>query len=134
MIGTGAANVRSMGGIDMNSPIKEAAKELSKFIKDCDGSDAYSPCYLELILEKHFGKKIDLIKFESPIPYKYGKDYESPKDCVELIIYDDDGPEGFFRRFKFARSSEAIELLFDALERKDLKLFNFTLTNHWEKK
>ena len=63
----------------------------------------------------------------SPIPI-----YGPAKDCVELIIYDNDGPEGLFRRFRFSRSSEAIKLVFDCFEESDLEGTNFELVNHWK--
>jgi len=71
--------------------------------------------------------KKDIIKFVSPISVKV-----NATDCVELIIYDNDGPEGFFRRLRFNRSSEAILFIMDSLRRRDIRDLNFTITNYWK--
>lgn len=55
----------------------------------------------------------------------------APTNCVELTIYDNDGPEGFYQRWRFARSSEAIKMLFEAFDIAQLGGWNFTLENHW---
>jgi hypothetical protein len=65
----------------------------------------------------------------SPLPIE-----GPPVNCVELIIYDDDGPEGYFNRLRFTRSWEAIEAIIENFPtRKERSCYNFELTNHWHK-
>lgn len=73
-------------------------------------------------------KRVPLHKFVSPIPI-LGPAY----DCVELCIYDNDGPEGLFRRLRFARSADAIKMIIDTFDRSELDELNFTLENFWRK-
>ena len=71
--------------------------------------------------------KIDIIKFKSPLPVE-----GPPVNCVELTIYDNDGPEGFYRRFRFKRSSDAVLLIMNSLSKKDIKDLNFQIVNYWK--
>ncbi len=67
-----------------------------------------------------------LHEFKSPIPI------EGPAvNCVELVIYDNDGPEGYYQRLRFGRSADAMRALYDNLPREELERFNFTLENFW---
>lgn len=55
-----------------------------------------------------------------------------PANCVELIIFDDDGPEGFFGRIRFERSRDAALFIKD-LDDEEIMSLNFRIENHWSK-
>jgi hypothetical protein len=57
----------------------------------------------------------------------------NPSQCVELVIYDNDGPEGFFERMRFERSSQAIMMIINHFDAAEISELNFTITNHWQK-
>ncbi len=69
---------------------------------------------------------LPLHEFQSPVPTD-GK----PKNCVELVIYDNDGPEGFYKRLRFRNSSDAVRCLMAWFKPEDLDGYNFKITNHW---
>ncbi len=54
-----------------------------------------------------------------------------PKDRVELVIYDNDGPEGLFVRLHFERSWHAVKFLKKRFRNHELPDLNFKLTNFW---
>lgn len=49
---------------------------------------------------------------------------------IELIIFDDDGPEGFYKSLKFERSYQAVEHII-AHYSSNLKDYNFIIKNHY---
>lgn len=54
-----------------------------------------------------------------------------PKNCVELIIFDNDGPEGYYERLRFERSITAVKFLRE-LPDKEIEGLNFGITNYWK--
>ncbi len=78
-------------------------------------------------LDKNYEGFIDFEKFITPKGY-------FPKQCVELIVYDNDGPEGYYHRICFERSHQAISYINSKYSTKERKNLNFELTNHWKKK
>lgn len=69
----------------------------------------------------------ELHEIESPLPID-GPD----KDCCELVIYDNDGPEGFYRRFRAERSAELVKILLECFTIDKLEGYNFKITNYWK--
>ena len=66
----------------------------------------------------------------------YGKLSEAPKplkNVARLVIYDNDGPEGFFWSACFERSNQIIAAI-ATLDKDEpwVKEFNFRIENHWE--
>ena len=55
-----------------------------------------------------------------------------PVNCVELIVYDNDGPEGIFHRFQFERSAHAVRYIIENYS-NSLDGLNFEITNYWNK-
>jgi len=68
----------------------------------------------------------DISTFKSPISID-----GPPSACVELCIYDNDGPEGYFKRLRFESSAEAIFCIMDHFTRDEIKSMNFTIINYW---
>lgn len=59
----------------------------------------------------------------------------NPADCVELEIYDNDGPEGHFHRICFERSYQAVRYIVSKyMSQPDFENYNFKITNHWKTK
>jgi hypothetical protein len=60
----------------------------------------------------------------------------SPEEhnCIELIVFDDDGPEGYYERKLFERSHEAITFITTKFTPEEIKHLNFTIANHWQRK
>ena len=82
-----------------------------------------TPLKDDATLVKEFEKK-----WESPLSIS-----GPPNDCVELTIYDNDGPEGFYQRLRFLYSHQAVKFLFDNFDEEELLGYNFKIENHWGK-
>lgn len=76
--------------------------------------------------------KISTTNSMPEIPVFVDDVYVPPKNCVELIIYDNDGPEGCFERKHFSRSSEAVAYIIKEYGNA-LDGWNFEITNHYQK-
>lgn len=55
-----------------------------------------------------------------------------PENRVQLIIYDNDGPEGLYVRLHFERSWHAIKFLMQEFKPDGLSDLNFELENFWK--
>lgn len=53
------------------------------------------------------------------------------KSCVELFVFDNDGPEGYCERTFWDRSSEAVEHILGKYG-SEIENYNYTITNHWK--
>lgn len=67
------------------------------------------------------------LELDSPISLK-----GEPINCVEATIYDNDGPEGFFKRMRFPRSREVILYLAEVIKANPHEELNFEVTNYWK--
>lgn len=53
---------------------------------------------------------------------------------IELIVYDNDGPEGYFERLSFERSHQAVDYIIQHYKQSpDYKELNFTIKNNYKK-
>lgn len=50
---------------------------------------------------------------------------------VKLTIYDDDGPEGYYKVFEFERSWQAVQYIIETFSTHSYKDYNYTIENKY---
>jgi hypothetical protein len=69
--------------------------------------------------------KINPLDMESPLSLE-----DKAKNCTELTISDNDGPEGYFKRMRFETAEQAAQYVLEAIRFNPHETFNYRIVTH----